>query len=195
MDKGLSTDAANIEWMTQEHTAKGAAVDAAKALVINNPESQPDQMVLLETIATMTFVPNKINACITESERRLVLFRLSMELTKFSLLEDAGSSDDGAVSSEWNKSPFPAHRLFLLEGISLILGPKSNNERFFVRFNSLLIRGETEAKWETISIVYNGNLVALQQSADGLRHSSDCSIMFVLIGLILIEFNEQNSIV
>ena len=98
--------------MTQENAAKGAAVDAAKALVINNPESQPDQMVLLKTIATMTFVPNKINACITESERRLVLFRLSMGLTKFSLFKDTGSSEDGAVDSEWNKSPFPAQGSF-----------------------------------------------------------------------------------
>ena len=79
--------------------------------------------------------------------------------------------------------------------MSLTLGPKANNERFFVRINCLLIRGETEAKWGTISIVYNGNLVALQQSADALRHSIDCSIILVLIGRILIELNEQNSIV
>ena len=93
------------------------------------------------------------------------------------------------------QKPVPRPRLFLLEGISLILGPKSNNERFFVRINCLLIRGETEAKWVTISIVYNGNLVVLQQRADALLHSIDCSIMFVLIGVILIELNEQNSIV
>ena len=79
----------------------------------------------------------------------------------------------------------------------MILGPKSNNERFFVRFNSLLIRGEDQGQSVTISKIFqtSGNRLALQQSADNLRLSSDCSIMFVLIGLILIEFNEQNSIV
>ena len=79
------------------------------------------------------------------------------------------------------QKPVPRPRLFLLEGISLILGPKSNNERCFVPFNGLLIHAEAEAKSVTIINVYNGNRLALQQSADGLRHSSDCSVILVLI--------------
>mgnify|MGYP004673939097 CR=1 FL=1 len=77
------------------------------------------------------------------------------------------------------QKPVPRPRLFLLEGISLILGPKSNNERFFVRFNSLLIRGEDQGQSVTISKIFqtSGNRLALQQSAEGLLHSSDCSVI------------------
>ena len=176
--------------MTQENAAKGAAEMAAKELVKQTRERNPVDAAkgyperhsvhkeLMEMIAMKQSVANEINTLIAASERRLVLFLFSMELTNFWSFKDARSNEDGAGDCERNNSLVHAHQFFLLERMSLTLGPKANNERFFVRFNSMLIRGETEAKWETISIVYNGNLVALQQSADRLRHSIDCSIVF-----------------
>ena len=69
--------------MTQENAAKGAALDAAKELVKKYPERHPEHKVLIDTMAMMKFVANEINTSITESERRLDLFRLSMELSNF----------------------------------------------------------------------------------------------------------------
>ena len=68
-----------------------------------------------------------------------------------------------------------------------MLGPKANNERSFVPFNTMLIHGEAKAKSVNIITVYNGNPVALEQVAEGLGHSSDCCVILVLIGPITVS--------
>ena len=119
--------------MTPEIAAKGAAVDAAKELVLNTPESHPDHKTLMETITVMTEVARETNSSTSVLELRLALFRLSKAQTSFSLFKEKALNGKSSLVK--------AHRVFLLKGALAKVGRKAPKERYFVLFNDLLIYG------------------------------------------------------